>query len=151
MVDEPRRARAIIPTSAFVGIRDLELHQGCNLAVDACRRLLDAGSEPDIVGAVESLLGGTLHSPMSMVEAAERLCVTERTLRRQLDRAGQRFSDVRDRVRERRATFLLRQSGFSITAIAAEVGFSDPREFRRAYRRWTGHAPSAARKARASS
>ena len=42
-----------------------------------------------------------------MAQAAKHLHVTERTLRRQLADAGQLFSGVCDRVRERRATFLL--------------------------------------------
>lgn len=32
-----------------------------------------------------------------------------------------------------------------VSAIAHQLGYSDIREFRRAYIRWTGHAPSAAR------
>lgn len=33
----------------------------------------------------------------------------------------------------------------SIAAVGAQVGFRDPREFRRAFKRWTGAPPSAAR------
>jgi|TARA_R110001599_G_scaffold18705_2_gene72399 AraC-like DNA-binding protein len=34
----------------------------------------------------------------------------------------------------------------SITAIANELGFNDARDFRRAFKRWTGMAPSSVRK-----
>jgi transcriptional regulator GlxA family with amidase domain len=77
-----------------------------------------------------------------MADAAKRLHVTERTLRRQLADSGERFSAVRDRVRERRATFLLLESTLKVDAIAREIGFCDAREFRRAYIRWTGHPPT---------
>ncbi|MFI7128753.1 AraC family transcriptional regulator [Nonomuraea sp. NPDC050153] len=118
------------------------------VAVDACRRLLDLDdARPDITVAVEALLNRNLRHPLTMTEAAHHLHVTERTLRRQLTAAGERYSAIRDRVRERRATFLLRESALSIDAIAHEIGFSDAREFRRAYIRWTGHPPSATRKA----
>ena len=80
-----------------------------------------------------------------LAEAAESLYLTERTLRRQLAAAGESFAAIRDRVREKRATLLLAESTLSVGAIAAEVGFSEPREFRRAYRRWTGRPPSATR------
>jgi len=116
------------------------------MAMDACRRMIDTGEHgTDTVRAVETLLGRNLRRPLTMNEVAALLYVTERTLRRQLHDAGQRFSDIRDRVRERRATFLLRSSALPVHAVAQEVGFSDPREFRRAYIRWTGHPPTAAR------
>jgi AraC-like DNA-binding protein len=82
-----------------------------------------------------------------MGEVADRLHITERTLRRRLADSGYRFGEVRDRVRRQRATLLLRESDQPIGVIAAEVGFSDGREFRRAYARWTGKPPSAERSA----
>ncbi len=112
-------------------------------AVEACRRLLDLGGRRrGTTAAVESLLSQNLRRPLSMAQAAEQLHVTERTLRRQLADAGERFSAVRDRVRERRATFLLVESPMTVESIAREVGFSDAREFRRAYIRWTGNPPT---------
>ncbi|MFE5284565.1 AraC family transcriptional regulator [Nocardia sp. NPDC056611] len=117
------------------------------IAVDACRRLLDIGRrEPDVVLIVETLLEQNLRHPLTMSEVAARLHVTERTLRRQLATAGESFSSVRDRVRERRATYLLQDSALPISAIAHQIGYSDIREFRRAYIRWTGSAPSVARR-----
>jgi AraC-like DNA-binding protein len=116
------------------------------LAVQACRSLIGAGpAKVDVVAAVESLLGHNLRAPATMAEVAASLFVTERTLRRQLAEAGDGFTAIRDRVRERRATFLLRESTLPVSAIAREVGFSDGREFRRAYRRWTGRTPSQTR------
>jgi len=114
-----------------------------SVAVEACRRLLHLeGSRPDITVAVEALLSQNLRRPMTMADAAQQLHVSERTLRRQLADAGEHFSTVRDRVRERRATFLLLESRMTVDAIAHEVGFSDAREFRRAYIRWTGYPPT---------
>ena len=115
-------------------------------AVEACRRLLDLdGRRPDITVATETLLSQNLRRPPSMAATAKQLHMTERTLRRRLAETGERFSTLRDRVRERRATFLLIETAMAVEAIAAEVGFSDVREFRRAYVRWTGHPPTARR------
>ncbi|WP_148306957.1 AraC family transcriptional regulator [Nocardia nova] len=120
------------------------------IAIDACRRLLDLGrTGPTITVTVETLLEQNLRQPLTMSDIADRLHVTERTLRRQLADTGESFSTIKDRVRERRATYLLRESGLPVTAVAWEVGYSDTREFRRAYIRWTGQPPSAARALRA--
>lgn len=117
------------------------------IAIDACRRLLDIGRQgPTITTAVETVLERDLRAGVTMAQVAGHLHVTERTLRRQLATENASFSDIRDQVRERRARFLLRESELSIGAIAQEVGYSDIREFRRAYIRWTGQPPSATRR-----
>lgn len=124
---------------------DLSMHAA---AIDACRRLLDPrGATSDVVAAVRTLIDANLRRPLRIDEVAEHLHMSERTLRRQLRAAGESFVGIRDRIRERRSTFLLTESQLSVAAVAAEVGFSDGREFRRAYRRWTGTVPSAVRTA----
>jgi AraC-like DNA-binding protein len=115
-------------------------------AIESCRHLLDLDdTRPDIIVAVETVLSRNLRHPPTMAETARHLRITERTLRRHLTTAGERYSTIRDRVREQRATLLLRESTLTIEAIAHETGFSDARELRRAYLRWTGHPPSTAR------
>lgn len=118
-------------------------------AVEACRRLLEAHSHApnDVVAVVETLLGENIRVTMTMGRVAARLSMTERTLRRQLSDAGERFSDLRDRVRRRRAAFLVRETRMPLAQVAGEVGYSDEREFRRAYLRWNGEPPSATRRA----
>lgn len=117
------------------------------VAIDTCRRLI-AGStttRPAVTVSVETILNRSLRRPLTMAEVADHLHVTERTLRRQLDAAGESFTLIRDRVRNHRATFLLCETTVTIDAVAREVGYSDGREFRRAYLRWTGRTPSAFR------
>lgn len=117
------------------------------IAIDACRRLLGVERQgPTITTAVETVLERDLRHTLTMAQVATHLHVTERTLRRQLSAEGESFSDIRDRVRERRAKFLLRESELPIAGVAQEVGYSDIREFRRAYIRWTGHPPSVTRR-----
>ncbi|MBP2335640.1 AraC-like DNA-binding protein [Saccharothrix coeruleofusca] len=117
------------------------------IAVENCRRLLDLdAARPDVVVAVETALSRNLRHAPTMTDTARRLRLTERTLRRKLTEAGERYSTIRDRVRERRATLLLRETALTVEAIAHETGFSDARELRRAYLRWTGQPPSAVRR-----
>ncbi|WP_280410240.1 AraC family transcriptional regulator [Nocardia brasiliensis] len=116
-------------------------------AIDACRRAEGIDQvRHDIVASVESILGRNLRSAMSMAEVAARLLVTERTLRRRLQDAGEKFSDIRDRVRQRRARYLIEETAMTIAQIATETGYSDAREFRRAYVRWNGEPPSRTRR-----
>lgn len=137
----------VFPAEIFT--RTIPTYSEANLAVamDACRRA-EGGKESrhDIVASVESILGRNLRNPMSMAEVAERLFVTERTLRRHLQAAGEKFSDIRDGVRQRRARYLVGETGMTIAQIAAETGYSDAREFRRAYVRWNGEPPSRTRR-----
>ncbi|QIS02168.1 helix-turn-helix domain-containing protein [Nocardia brasiliensis] len=120
------------------------------LAREACERMrAGRDARPDSVASVESILGENLRRSMTMAEVAEQLFVTERTLRRHLQAAGEKFSEIRDRVRRRRALFLVRETGMTIAQIAVETGFSDAREFRRAYVRWNGEPPSRTRSAAA--
>lgn len=99
----------------------------------------------DLVTSVESFLRGNLRQRPTMKCVADTLNITERTLRRGLAAAGHSFSSIRDQVLEQQARILLNRSGLSIATIAAELGFSDAREFRRAFHRWTGEAPSGLR------
>lgn len=79
-------------------------------------------------------------------DAAQALDCSERTLRRRLVAAGTSYRAIHDDVRAERAQALLRDSRLAIAEIGARLGFSDDREFRRAFKRWTGQVPSQARK-----
>lgn len=78
-------------------------------------------------------------------EIARSLGVSEPTLRRQLAAEGTSFREVRDGVLRDAAVTALSERSDPIAAIAAELGFSEPSAFTRAFRRWTGQPPSAYR------
>lgn len=67
------------------------------------------------------------------------------TLRRRLQAEGQGFARIRDALRREAAERLLRESAMPVAAIAAELGYSEPGAFHRAFRGWTGAAPGAFR------
>lgn len=81
---------------------------------------------------------------ISIQRVARRLAVSTRSLQRQLSLNGQSFRDVVDAIRHERAVELL-GTGVTFDDIAEQLGFSDARAFRRAFRRWTGTPPSRAR------
>ena len=81
------------------------------------------------------------HHPPTIQRVARRLAVSTRSLQRQLTASGTSFRDVVDAIRHQRALELLR-GGAAFADIAEQLGFSEPRAFRRAFQRWTGQAPS---------
>lgn len=77
---------------------------------------------------------------------AESLNISESSLRRQLQLEGSSLSRLRDACLRRTAERLLQQTELGVEAIAGQLGFSDSGAFRRAFKRWTGEAPSALRR-----
>ncbi|MBO9411097.1 MULTISPECIES: AraC family transcriptional regulator [unclassified Ruegeria] len=69
-----------------------------------------------------------------------------RTFQRNLDREGSSYTELLTQVRKQRATALLLESDLSIMDIGFQIGFSDPANFTRAFRSWTGANPSQIRK-----
>ncbi|HEY0502583.1 MAG TPA: AraC family transcriptional regulator [Lysobacter sp.] len=101
----------------------------------------DGQPRSEIAAVVERLLRQRLAENPRLVEIAAELHLTERTLRRQLQAAQTSFSELHDRVRSESARAMLADSRLSIAHVGSAVGFKDAREFRRAFKRWTGVAP----------
>lgn len=72
--------------------------------------------------------------------------MAERTFKRRLAEQRTWYSELLARARRTRALELLR-SDVSIEELAARLGYSDPANFTRAFRRWTGSSSRAVRKA----
>ncbi|HWU75034.1 MAG TPA: AraC family transcriptional regulator [Rhodanobacter sp.] len=106
------------------------------------------GGEPhqEIVAAVERLLRSQLHQQPKLNDVARTLNLSERSLRRKLAESGRIFREIHDRVRAERALQLLQAGSLSVADVGSAVGYNDPREFRRAFKRWTGMPPQDARR-----
>ncbi|MDE4146597.1 AraC family transcriptional regulator [Phaeobacter gallaeciensis] len=72
---------------------------------------------------------------------ARTLQMSPATLRRHLKSDGQSYLAIKDDLRLARAQKMLDQPGRSVADIAAELGYSEPSAFFRAYRKWTGRSP----------
>ena len=84
-------------------------------------------------------------SPHSAASLAGELNLSVRSLYRQFQEEGTSLQALKDEVRRDRALDLLRRTGKPIKQIAREVGFRNEKSFARAFRTWTGLAPSACR------
>ena len=111
---------------------------------DALLKSLD--SSKSARGRVESLLIPILHTgDVGMDAIAERMAVSRATLYRRLKEEGVSFEQMLDDLRHRMAEHYLKGQKVSIGEAAYLVGFSGAAAFTRAYKRWTGTSPSAAR------
>jgi len=73
---------------------------------------------------------------------ARRLHMSVRTLQRHMRDVGFTFQALLDEVRRQSAVGLIESGKNSVTETAFQLGYSDPAHFTRAFRRWTGIAPS---------
>ena len=77
---------------------------------------------------------------------AKALAVSVRTLQRRLSEEGTTFAEVVDQLSRSLALQYLKDPGFASSQIAWLLGYKELTSFNHAFRRWTGHSPSAARK-----
>jgi AraC-like DNA-binding protein len=113
-----------------------------------CARLLtDLQDAADIAAQTRRLLRKFEGQYPKMPQVATMLNISPRTYRRRLHAEGCSFQALLDSVRAEHATRYLREGRLPVASIAYQLGFNDPSNFRRAYRRWTGHSPGAVRRA----
>ncbi|KPF68675.1 hypothetical protein IP84_08470 [beta proteobacterium AAP99] len=75
-------------------------------------------------------------------DLAAHLAMSSRTLHRRLQAEGLSFSRLLDDTRRDLAQRYLRESGRTVTDVTFLLGFSEQSAFSRAFKRWTGVAPS---------
>ncbi|WP_192631596.1 AraC family transcriptional regulator [Lysobacter sp. OAE881] len=133
VVIDPRWLQAAMPANNSASAQQI---------IALCEEQMPAGQpRSEIVAVVERLLRQRIADNPREVQIAAELHLTERTLRRQLHAAHTSFSELHDHVRSESARALLADARLSIAHVGAAVGFKDAREFRRAFKRWTGVAP----------
>ncbi|MGH8461631.1 MAG: AraC family transcriptional regulator [Stenotrophobium sp.] len=99
-------------------------------------------TKDDLCSAVERAVYRTLTGGITLEDIARQLNMSSRTLRRRLNASGVSFDALVENVRKTRALSLLTNSNIAVERIASETGYSDVRNFRRAFKRWTGVSPS---------
>ncbi|MEC9196830.1 MAG: AraC family transcriptional regulator ligand-binding domain-containing protein [Pseudomonadota bacterium] len=94
---------------------------------------------------VRAFLYGATWQTCQLLDAADALKMTPRTLNRRLKREGTSFQDIKDALRRDIAIRALQQGTDSIEQIAFDTGFSAPANFHRAFRKWTNRTPGSYR------
>jgi AraC-like DNA-binding protein len=80
-------------------------------------------------------------------DVADSLHMSLRTLQRKLSDEDTSYKDLLDETRRELANQYLRQGCLSVSEVTYLLGFSEPSNFARAFKRWTGRTPSEFRSA----
>jgi len=103
----------------------------------------------DFSGSLRQVLEALLQEGYPAIElAADAVGMSVRTLQRRLAGAELSYGRLVERVRFEKAVRLLAQPDVRLLDVAFELGYSEAANFSRAFRRWTGVAPSEFRRQR---
>lgn len=111
-----------------------------------CRKMVEdmehvSGPSKD----VRDLILSTPNYFPTLDEIASQLFVTARTLRRRLTDQGTSYQQILNETRKGLALKFLRETNLNMDQIAERIGFSDARNFRHAFKKWTDSTPSSHR------
>jgi AraC-like DNA-binding protein len=116
-------------------------------AADSARALASSSPSPDLVGSLRQLIRSFLpagYPSASLLAHASGLPL--RSFQRALALCGLSFSDLVEQVRFQLAVEMMRDPRLRLIDISLELGYSDAANFTRAFKRWTGQAPSQTRR-----
>jgi len=99
--------------------------------------------EVDLLSSVREVVAHAMRDgDPALARVAGRLALSARTLQRRLREEGTDFKRLVDDTRQRFAIDYLRDAAQTVTEIAYLLGYSEVSAFNRAFKRWTGAAPS---------
>ena len=108
-----------------------------------CQQELDKRKEQTSLAArVRRIMLESQNGFPSLSVTARMLNMTPRTLHRRLIDEGTSFHTIFDELRHSLAIQYLRNSDLTIQEVAYNVGYADPANFRRAFKRWENMSPS---------
>lgn len=115
------------------------------LALTHCKRLVEHRHEsPDSPAALVSrLVAENLDGSIGMAHVASRMQMSARTLQRLLTQEGTSYSNIVEQMKCKRAEVMLSGTDAQVAAIAERLGYANPANFNRAFKRWYGLSPTA--------
>jgi len=114
------------------------------LMIQECERELSLlGHSQDLLGQVRALLVMQPGGYPDIAMLCAHLHLSSRSLKRKLRQHGTCYRELRDQARCRDGQRLLQSRTLAIEEISTRLGYTDPANFTRAFRRWTGGTPSA--------
>lgn len=116
------------------------------LLLDQCDMVLTSiTAKNKFLITINQWVAANMHKDISSEDLSSYLCITSRTLRRKLLNQGTSFRDIIRELRCEAAKKLIIETHLTIEDIGYSVGFNDVSNFRAAFKKWTGSAPSSLR------
>ena len=112
-----------------------------SIATDICSQTPPLAPPVDFETSLRMLLTGYLDEGLTIDEFAELVGTSGRTLQRRLAGYGTTFKRLLEQTRFDIAKQLLQDESINILDICYELGYTDPGNFTRAFRRWAGVSP----------
>jgi AraC-like DNA-binding protein len=113
----------------------------------AARLLAGLAGRHTAVGRVSRIVAEKLRGRVPPIgEVASEMAMSARHLQRALSAEGRTYQEVLDEVRCAMARRYLAEPVNSVSQVAFMLGFSEAAAFHRAFKRWTGKTPAAARR-----
>lgn len=134
--------RFIGPRSAVNLPLPAAANEVADIYVRQCSKLLiEQNRDRGCAALVRRALLNTRGKQASEHDIAERLNMSDRTLRRRLAEEDTSFRAISDSLRNDMAMAYLRETRLPIAEVGMLLGFDDVANFRRAFRRWNGVSP----------
>jgi len=113
----------------------------CSSSITDIRPENTEGPTTDFATTLRLFLAGYLDEGLTVDDCADMLDMSQRTLQRRLSEQDTSFNQLLDQTRFDHAKNLLLNQSINVTDIGYELGYSNPANFTRAFRRWAGVTP----------
>tara|TARA_R110001592_G_scaffold363392_1_gene687147 strand:- start:73614 stop:74657 length:1044 start_codon:yes stop_codon:yes gene_type:complete len=138
-----RENKLVVPEKLLLTANVSSDFENYKFALQQCQRMLaelDESENPMTHRVRKQLLS---HPPGKLSEdnAAQQNFISKRTLARRLEAENNSFRELKDQLLMSLATDYLRDTTFSVEAVAVMLNYHDSSSFRRAFKRWTGITP----------
>lgn len=113
------------------------------LMEEQCRRELETvAAGADLLLKVRQLISAEPGRFPKLEEVAEKCFMSSRTFKRRLADLGTSYQELVDTERQKKAMEYLRHTSKTVDEIALLLGYNDPSNFGRAFKRWLGTTPT---------
>ncbi|NRA23993.1 MAG: AraC family transcriptional regulator ligand-binding domain-containing protein [Oleispira sp.] len=117
--------------------------QAAKVNDQACQdRIGHIEQDLDIKQRVKVLIRKNNLKDVSLDKLAEQLCMSPRTLSRQLKFRRCTYKSILEDERKRSARIMIQERDISLNQLASQLGYQDTSSFSRAFKRWFGISPN---------